>query len=87
MYTGSSGLSVAYLSGVEGLTPSPTCFTPEDATALHVPLTSSSKFQGVDVLLTSQWPRGVEKYATQAVSTRDVTACTRDLTVSTGDVI
>jgi hypothetical protein len=25
-------------------------------------------FKGVDVLLTSQWPKGVEKYACQAVS-------------------
>ncbi|TNM91521.1 hypothetical protein fugu_019901 [Takifugu bimaculatus] len=40
----------------------PHCFTSEDLTALVVPLINNSKFRGVDILLTSQWPRGVWQY-------------------------
>ena len=67
MYTGSTGLQVAYLSGVEGLKHSPTHFTVEDVQALQLPLVSDSKFKGVDILLTSQWPKGVEKYGCAVV--------------------
>ena len=67
MYTGSTGLQVAYLSGVEGLKHSPTHFTVEDVQALQLPLVSDSKFKGIDILLTSQWPKGVEKYGSAVV--------------------
>ncbi|XP_030642353.1 CWF19-like protein 1 [Chanos chanos] len=63
-FTGASGLQIAYVSGREGLQePAPAhCFTPKDITALINPLASNSKFKGVDILLTSQWPRGVWQY-------------------------
>ena len=67
MYTGSTGLQVAYLSGVQGLTHTETNFTAEDVQVLQLPLVSDSKFKGVDILLTSQWPKGVEKYGSTAV--------------------
>uniref|UniRef100_A0A3Q0S2P4 CWF19-like protein 1 n=1 Tax=Amphilophus citrinellus TaxID=61819 RepID=A0A3Q0S2P4_AMPCI len=62
--TGASGLQIAYVSGREALQePAPAhCFTSKDLAALVTPLTSSSKFKGVDILLTSQWPQGVWHY-------------------------
>ncbi|XP_047431352.1 CWF19-like protein 1 [Mugil cephalus] len=61
VFTGVSGLQIAYVSGREApQEPAPShCFTPKDLSDLVTPLTSSSKFRGVDILLTSQWPRGV----------------------------
>ena len=67
VYTGSTGLQAAYLSGVQGLTHTSTNFTAEDVQALQLPLVSDSKFKGVDILLTSQWPKGVEKYGSTVV--------------------
>ncbi|XP_006781078.1 CWF19-like protein 1 [Neolamprologus brichardi] len=65
VFTGVSGLQIAYVSGQEARQePAPAhCFTSKDLVALMTPLTSSSKFKGVDILLTSQWPRGVWHYA------------------------
>ncbi|KAK2882949.1 CWF19-like protein 1 [Channa argus] len=65
MFTGVSGLQIAYVSGQEALQePAPAhCFTSKDLSTFVAPLTSSSKFRGVDILLTSQWPRGVWHYA------------------------
>ncbi|XP_077401061.1 CWF19-like protein 1 [Vanacampus margaritifer] len=65
VFTGVSGLQIAYVSGCEApQEPAPShCFTPKDLTALLAPLTASSKFRGVDILLTSQWPKGVWHYA------------------------
>uniref|UniRef100_A0A669EXC7 CWF19-like protein 1 n=1 Tax=Oreochromis niloticus TaxID=8128 RepID=A0A669EXC7_ORENI len=65
VFTGVSGLQIAYVSGHEARQePAPAhCFTSKDLVALMTPLTSSSKFKGVDILLTSQWPRGVWHYA------------------------
>ncbi|KAJ8381965.1 hypothetical protein SKAU_G00027430 [Synaphobranchus kaupii] len=64
VFTGVSGLQIAYVSGREAQQePAPAhCFTPKDASALAAPLVTSSKFRGVDILLTSQWPRGVWQY-------------------------
>ncbi|KAI4888468.1 hypothetical protein NFI96_015928 [Prochilodus magdalenae] len=64
IFTGASGLQIAYVSGREAQQePAPAhCFTAKDVTALLTPLMSSSKFKGVDILLTSQWPRGVWQY-------------------------
>ncbi|KAB5565980.1 hypothetical protein PHYPO_G00247810 [Pangasianodon hypophthalmus] len=64
VFTGASGLQVVYVSGREAQQePAPAhCFTPKDLTALVTPLVSNSKFKGVDILLTSQWPRGVWQY-------------------------
>ncbi|XP_035379698.1 CWF19-like protein 1 [Electrophorus electricus] len=64
IFTGASGLQIAYVSGREAQQdPAPAhCFTSKDLTALVTPLMSNSKFKGVDILLTSQWPRGVWQY-------------------------
>ena len=35
--------------------------------AVEVQLLNSPKFAGVDILLTSQWPKGVEQHATSLV--------------------
>ncbi|KAL0964889.1 hypothetical protein UPYG_G00273930 [Umbra pygmaea] len=65
VFTGASGLQIAYVSGREGQqNPAPAhCFSPKDLTQLVEPLLSNTKFRGVDILLTSQWPRGVWQYA------------------------
>uniref|UniRef100_A0A8C2APA3 CWF19-like protein 1 n=1 Tax=Cyprinus carpio TaxID=7962 RepID=A0A8C2APA3_CYPCA len=70
IFTGASGLQIAYVSGREAQhEPAPShCFTSKDITALAAPLLSNSKFRGVDVLLTSQWPRGVWQYGNSPVS-------------------
>jgi len=79
LYTGSSGLTVAYLSGIETSSSSgggssravvadDTHFTAVDVDDLRQSLTGVGQFRGVDLLLTSQWPRGIDKYATAAVS-------------------
>uniref|UniRef100_A0A8K9WP22 CWF19-like protein 1 n=1 Tax=Oncorhynchus mykiss TaxID=8022 RepID=A0A8K9WP22_ONCMY len=65
VFTGASGLQIAYVSGREGQQdPTPAhCFSPKDLTQLVEPLISNNQFRGVDILLTSQWPRGVWQYA------------------------
>ena len=70
VFTGVSGLQIAYVSGREApQEPAPAhCFTAKDLSALVAPLTSSSKFRGVDILLTSQWPRGVWHFANNPVT-------------------
>lgn len=70
VFTGVSGLQIAYVSGREAVQePAPAhCFTSKDLSALVEPLTSSSKFRGVDILLTSQWPRGVWRYGNNPVT-------------------
>ncbi|MFT7812632.1 CWF19-like protein 1-like [Arapaima gigas] len=69
VFVGASGLQVAYVSGREGKQePAPAhCFSPKDITSLVAPLVGSSKFKGVDILLTSQWPRGVWHYGNNPV--------------------
>ncbi|XP_068611395.1 CWF19-like protein 1 [Brachionichthys hirsutus] len=64
VFTGASGLQIAYVSGQEARQdPAPAhCFTSKDLAALTAPLAGSPKFRGVDILLTSQWPRGVCRY-------------------------
>lgn len=70
IFTGASGLQIAYVSGREAQQePAPShCFTPKDISALVAPLLSNSKFRGVDILLSSQWPRGVWQYGNSPVS-------------------
>lgn len=72
VFTGVSGLQIAYVSGQEAQQePAPAhCFTSKDLSALVAPLTGSSKFRGVDILLTSQWPRGVWHYGNTPVRQR-----------------
>ncbi|CAH1785742.1 unnamed protein product [Owenia fusiformis] len=63
VYTGSSGLKIAYISGMEGEAADPTHFDSSTGESLRGPLVDA-KFRGVDILLSSQWPADVEKYAT-----------------------
>lgn len=74
IFTGASGLQIAYVSGSEAKQePAPShCYTPKDMGALVTPLLSNSKFRGVDILLTSQWPRGVWQYGNSPVSPLNV---------------
>ena len=65
---GSSGLQIAYLSGKENSESGDVHFTKDDILALSQPLLSNTKFQGIDILLTSQWPKGIEKYGSVPVS-------------------
>ncbi|XP_041444008.1 CWF19-like protein 1 isoform X3 [Xenopus laevis] len=64
LFTGASGLQIAYLSGIESSSePAPAyCFTAKDVTSLKMSLMSNSKFKGVDILLTSSWPKDVSNY-------------------------
>ncbi|XP_059843563.1 CWF19-like protein 1 isoform X4 [Hypanus sabinus] len=64
IFTGVSGLQIVYLSGTEAQNdPAPAyCFTSSDVITLKTSLTASSSFKGVDILLTSQWPKGVWRY-------------------------
>lgn len=42
-------------------------FTMDAVKALEVQLLNSPNFKGVDILLTSQWPKGVEQHAAALV--------------------
>ncbi|XP_036363456.1 CWF19-like protein 1 isoform X2 [Octopus sinensis] len=61
VFTTSSGLQIAYLSGRQCDTNYG--FTVNDVDDLINSVSSSKQFKGVDILITSQWPKGVEKYA------------------------
>ncbi|ESP05130.1 hypothetical protein LOTGIDRAFT_227825 [Lottia gigantea] len=67
-YTTSSGLQIAYLSGLESSTEEgdKSHFTHKDTCSLVLPVISDPNYIGIDILITSQWPRGVQKYASQA---------------------
>lgn len=66
LYTGSSGLQLAYLSGRESeIISDDTSFVGVDAATLTGPVKNDTKFKGIDILITSQWPKGVEKYGTE----------------------
>jgi hypothetical protein len=69
IFTFSSGLKVAYLSGTESadaeLT-TQTTFNRKDVEEI-VTLAGGNSCSGLDVLLTSQWPQGVEKEGNQTV--------------------
>lgn len=70
VFTGSSGLQIAYLSGTESLDeaiPSYS-FSPKDVSSLRTVLCSASQFKGVDILLTSPWPKYVGSFGNSSVS-------------------
>ncbi|XP_029328388.1 CWF19-like protein 1 isoform X3 [Mus caroli] len=64
IFTGSSGLQIVYLSGTESLDePVPAySFSPKDVSSLRTMLCSASQFKGVDILLTSPWPKYVGSF-------------------------
>lgn len=70
IFTGSSGLQIVYLSGTESLNePVPGySFTPKDVSSLRTMLCSTSQFKGVDILLTSPWPKYVGNFGNSSVS-------------------
>lgn len=68
MYSGSSGLQIAYLSGTENATCDQISFSQKDVNELIESSTRIQQFKGVDILITSQWAKGIEKYASGAVS-------------------
>lgn len=69
-FTGSSGLQIVYLSGTESLSePVPShSFSPKDVSSLRTMLCSASQFKGVDILLTSPWPKYVGNFGNSSVS-------------------
>ncbi|XP_013839114.1 CWF19-like protein 1 isoform X2 [Sus scrofa] len=64
IFTGSSGLQIVYLSGTESLNePVPGySFSPKDVSSLRMMLCSTPQFKGVDILLTSPWPKYVGNF-------------------------
>ncbi|XP_055280861.1 CWF19-like protein 1 isoform X2 [Moschus berezovskii] len=64
VFTGSSGLQIVYLSGTESLNePVPGySFSPKDVSSLRTMLCSTPQFKGVDILLTSPWPKYVGNF-------------------------
>uniref|UniRef100_A0A2K5M9H0 Cwf19-like C-terminal domain-containing protein n=1 Tax=Cercocebus atys TaxID=9531 RepID=A0A2K5M9H0_CERAT len=64
IFTGSSGLQIVYLSGTESLNePVPGYnFSPKDVSSLRTMLCTTSQFKGVDILLTSPWPKYVGNF-------------------------
>ena len=43
-------------------------FNSQDVADLLLPVVRDSNYKGVDILLTSQWPKDVHKYASEPVS-------------------
>nr|XP_060613883.1 CWF19-like protein 1 [Anolis sagrei ordinatus] len=68
VFSGASGLQIAYLSGTESTQePAPAhSFSAHDVAELRASLLSAPGFKGVDILLTSPWPRGVQAFANNA---------------------
>ena len=73
LYSEASGLTVAYLSGCDGVSNESGdmhSFTSTDINCIRLPLTAESSFRGVDILLTSVWPKNVDKYGSKVVSSK-----------------
>lgn len=70
VFSSTSGLQIAYLSGTESQDePAPAySFSSKDVTELKTSLLSTPNFKGIDILLTSPWPRDVENFANSPVS-------------------
>ncbi|XP_068024595.1 CWF19-like protein 1 isoform X2 [Melanerpes formicivorus] len=68
LYSGASGLQIAYLSGTEAQQePAPAySFSAKDVAELKTSLLATPSFRGVDILLTSPWPRGAETFGNSA---------------------
>ena len=61
IFTGSSGLKLVYVSGKQKQNINQeNGFSMEAITSIEVQIANSENSSGVDVLLTSQWPKGVE---------------------------
>lgn len=68
MFTGASGLKVAYFYGTESVDGKSTksTFVKKEALEFLAPIMESTGHLGVDLFLTCQWPKGVSKYAQNA---------------------
>lgn len=56
------------MSGLESdIVSDSTHFNAIDISALTDPIKNDTKFKGVDILITSQWPKGIEKYGADIV--------------------
>ncbi|XP_008122722.1 CWF19-like protein 1 [Anolis carolinensis] len=64
VFSGASGLQIAYLSGTESTQePAPAHgFSARDVANLRASLLSAPGFKGVDILLTSPWPKGIQAF-------------------------
>lgn len=69
LYTSTGGVKIAYLSGVAATAnPKSYEFDSEDVKALcDVCIRGNPNYRGVDILLTSQWPEGVDVYDNRKV--------------------
>lgn len=73
VFTTAGGLKVVYLSGIElpdgSIIPQDHCFSEADIKSLVASVTNSGSkdFVGVDILLTSQWPKAVCTYGNAPV--------------------
>lgn len=66
LFTSTSGLTVGYLSGKDGDEKSDfSHFSKSDIQALKTKIRSAPNFKGIDILLTSVWPDGVNLYGTE----------------------
>ena len=77
VYTTTNGLSIAYISGVfgDGMSNEPHCYTETDLNILQA---QSGVMNGIDILITSQWPSDVLRY----VKKPDFKAINKDLAKS-----
>ena len=72
--TTSTGLKIVYISGVESpssSSPAPKhCYSESDLKNLMTVLkTNQPDYKGVDILLTSEWPKGVTTFGNKPVCT------------------
>mgnify|MGYP001792300388 CR=1 FL=1 len=66
LFTSTSGLSVAYISGLDGGSKDDfSHFSESDVDSLKQKVRSAPNFAGIDILLTSPWPKGVSAYGTE----------------------
>lgn len=71
LFSVSSGLKIAYLSGIEGKKGSGQdhMFDETDVRAVRssclASKTSAGEYRGIDILVTSQWPAGIENNGTK----------------------
>lgn len=66
LFTSTSGLTIAYISGKDGGEKDDfSHFSIKDIQNLQDKITSAKNFTGVDMLLTSVWPKGVSQYGTE----------------------
>ena len=68
IFTGSTGLKLAYVSGKQKTDSNQQSgFSMDSIKSIEVQLLNDSQFAGVDILLTSQWPSGIENFAASLV--------------------